>query len=270
MGLMKPLVILVCVLATAGCASGYSQFYQSNPGATPELIAETRAGPAPVIPVLDRSGDTPEAIAEAYARHGYGVIGFSSFNGAAGQSEQGAVEQGAKVGADVVVVISPQYTGTRSTVIPITTPTSQTSYTTGSATAYGSGGTAYVSGSATTTTYGSQTNYIPMHTDRYDYGALYLVKRKYVLGANWRDLTDEERQEIQSNRGLYILSVVNGTPAFNSDILPGDILLEVNDQGVVSQEQASAQISALAGQEVNLTIYRKGQRIRKVVRLSAR
>lgn len=261
-------LMLAAAMLLGGCASGYSQFYQPVNGVTPEMIAAQRVAPPPAIPILDRSGDKPEAVAAAYNRHGYGVIGFSSFNGAAGQSEEGALEQGAKVGADVVVVISPQYTGTRSTVIPFTTPTAQTSYTSGTATAYGSGGPVFVSGNSTTTTYGSRTTYIPMHTDRYDYGALYFVKRKYVLGANWRDLSDEERQAIQSNRGLYIMSVVNGSPAFNSDILAGDILLEVQGEAVTSQDAAGQQLAALAGQKIEVTLYRQGQRIRKVVQLA--
>lgn len=250
-----------------GCASGYSQFYQAVDGATPEAIAETRAAPAPAIPKLDRSADTPENIANAYARSGYVVIGYSSFNGAAGESEEGALAQGAKVGADLVVVVSPQYTNTVSSTIPLTLPTSQTSYTSGSATAYGPGGPVTAYGSATTTTYGSTTTYIPTSTDRFDYGAIYLVKRTYVFGANWRDLNDSERQKLQSNKGVYVLGVVNDSPAFNSDVLVGDIILSIDGQSAANQAGFSELLKARRGKTVELQIARGEQVIKKLVTL---
>lgn len=79
---------------------------------------------------------------------------------------------------------------------------------------YGSGGTANVYGSSTTTTYGSRTTYVPVTTHRYDFQAIYLVKSKYALGAQFVALSDEERAQIQSNRGVKIIEVVNDTPAF--------------------------------------------------------
>ncbi|MFE0502299.1 PDZ domain-containing protein [Lysobacter soli] len=252
----------------SGCASGYSQFYQAADGATPEAIAQTRTAPAPAIPKLERSADTPENIANAYGRYGYAVIGYSSFNGAAGQSEQGALDQGKKVGADLVVVVNPQYTNTVSSVIPLSLPTTQTSYTSGSATAYGPGGPVTAYGNATTTTYGSKTTYIPTSTDRFDYGAIYFVKRTYVLGANWRDLTDGERQALQSNKGVYVLGVVNGSPAFDSDVLVGDIILSIDGQAATDQEGFSELVKARRGTTVELLIARDNQLIKKVVSLN--
>jgi S1-C subfamily serine protease len=102
--------------------------------------------------------------------------------------------------------------------------------------------------------------------DRYDYGAIYFIKRKYELGTNGRDLTDAERQQFQTNRGVYVMSVVSGTPAFNSDVLPGDVILAINGQPS-DIKGYSEMLQALRGQTVELSIARSGQRILKAVKL---
>lgn len=172
------------------------------------------------------------------------------------------------MGADLVVVMSPKYVGSVTTSIPITTPTTQTAYTTGTATAYGSnGGSATAYGNATTTTYGSRTTYIPMTVNRSAFGAIYFLKAKYIFGANWRDLTNEERQTVQSNGGVYVTGIVDNTPAFDSNVLVGDIILAVNGQAAGSQEHCKQLISSFKGQTIQLTINRAGQLVTKSVTL---
>jgi C-terminal processing protease CtpA/Prc len=107
-----------------------------------------------------------------------------------------------------------------------------------------------------------------MTTRRYDYGAVYFVKRSYIFGANWRDLTNEERAALQSNSGVYIVSVVNDTPAFRSDVLAGDILVKIDGQVIYGQKAASDALSHKHGQDVALTLFRNGQFIEKTVRLA--
>ena len=83
-------------------------------------------------------------------RHGYALIGYSSFSSGHRESESNAVNQGERVEADIVVVIDPRYTDSVTTSVPLTPPTSQTSYTTGTANAYGPAGTATAYVNATT------------------------------------------------------------------------------------------------------------------------
>ncbi len=263
---MKPLTAAILATTLTACASGYSQFYTPIPGETPDSIAATRAGPPPAIPLVDYSPAVPDP--NLYARLGYVPIGYSSFNSGRSESEKGAIAQAQQVGADLVVVVNPAYTGSISSVVPITTPTTTTSHTTGSATAYGAGGSVTAYGNATTTTYGSRTNHIPMTVTRYDYRAVYFVKRTYVFGANWRDLTNDERAELQSNSGLLITAVVNDSPAFRNDVLAGDILVKIDGQPVYGQKAAFDAIRNKRGQEVTLTLYRSGRYIEKIVRLS--
>lgn len=261
-------IVAFATLTLVGCENGYSKFFVRAPGATPEAVAAGRSGSPPATPSLERTDQAPKAVVEAYARHGYGIIGYSSFTSGRSASEDGAIKQGQAVGADLVVVMSPKYAGSVTTSIPITTPTSQTAYTTGTATAYGSnGGSATAYGNATTTTYGSRTTYIPMTVNREEFGAIYFVKEKYSFGASWRELTNDERQQIQSNSGLYITSIIDDSPAFNANVLVGDILLTINGRPVGSQEQAMKTFRALKGQTIQLTINRAGQLVTKSVTL---
>jgi hypothetical protein len=257
----------------AGCASGYSAFYTPAAGATPEAIASLRATPPPVTPLLERSAPgnsegNSEAILAAYAKRGYAMIGHSMFNSGMNESEASALKQGASVGADLVLVLNPQYTGSVTSSIPLTTPTTTTSYTTGSATAYGSGGTVNVYGNATTTTYGSKTTNIPMTVHRSDYGAVYFVKQRFSLGAFVRDLSDNERQELETNQGVVVLTIVDDTPAFRADILPGDVILAIDGVRVPNQANFGKMTAERKGKLVTVALVRKGQALEKTVQLS--
>jgi len=264
---MKRMLIVAAAATLVGCATGYKDFYRPVPGATPEMIANSRLAAAPAEPAVDHTGLTGKALSDAYGAQGYGVIGYSSFNSGHAESDSSAVEQGKKVGADLVVISNPQYTGTQSSIIPIVTPTSSTSYTSGSATAYGSNGTATAYGSATTTTYGSQTNYIPVSTNRYDYLAVYFVRSKVTLGLRTVDLTSEQRQEIQSNHGVMVTVVITGSPAYNADILVGDFVLAIDGTPIAGSAGYSDLMRQKAGKLVSVTIYRHGQTFAKDIQL---
>ncbi len=266
---MRPILASI-VLMLAGCAtSGYSQFYQNLPGVTPDKIAQARAAPPPKVPALEHAAGPGPQVQAAYGRRGYVMIGYSSFNSGHSETDAGALAQGAKVQADLVVVISPQYTGSVTSTVPITTPTSQTSYTNGSATAYGPGGSATAYGNSTTTTYGTQTTYVPMTVNRVDYGALYFFKQGHVtFGANCRDATDAEHRALQSNRGAVVTFVVDGTPAFRADVLAGDMIVAIDGSPVYGYQGYLDLLGQKRGQKVDVTIVRNGESITKAVLLN--
>lgn len=257
-----PYLLLIGILLT-GCANGYKKHYTPLTGMTPDTIAQLRAGTPPQSPSVERSPTVPDR--ETYAKRGLTPIGYSSFNARSGEAETGAIEQGQQVGADLVVIVNPAYTGSVTSQIPISTPTSSTSYTTGSATAYGPAGTVNAFGSSTTTTYANKTTLVPVTTNRYQYGAVYFVKRDYLLGANWRGLSDNERTQLQTNSGLYITSVVDDSPAFRNDILAGDILLQIDGNPIYGEANAERLLSSKRGRNVILSISRNGNIMRKEV-----
>ena len=95
--------------------------------------------------------------------NGYALIGYSDFYGRKIDDSQ-AIEQGKKVKASIVIVYS-KFKDTISGATPLILPDTKTSTTNVTASAFGSGGYATGYGSGTTTTYGTQTMYMP-----YTYG----------------------------------------------------------------------------------------------------
>lgn len=261
-----PLLLLTLV----GCATtdGYRQFYTPGPGVTPEKVAEMRVAPPASTPQVDHIARLDDQDAyRKYTREGYQPIGYSSFTSGHLQKDNDAIDQGKMVGADLVLILDPQYTESVTTSVPLTTPTATTSYTNGMATAYGTGGSAVAFGNSTTTTYGTNTTYVPMTVNRYQYGALYFVKARLRLGVKMRGLSDQERQELQTNHGVYIETVVDGTPAYQSDILPGDIITTIDGSRIDDPVNFNELLSARVGRTVELAIIRQGKTISKMVAL---
>jgi hypothetical protein len=212
--------------------------------------------------------DDPERIVAAYAKRGYLIIGHSMFNSGTAESEESALNQGRNVGADLVLVLNPKYTGSVTSNIPLTTPTTTTSYTTGTATAYGPNGSVNAYGNSTTTTQGSKTTYIPMTVHRSDYGAVYFVKQKFNFGAFVRDLNDAERQELETNQGVVVRTIVDDTPAFMADILPGDVIAALDGFAVPNSAGFGRMTAERKGKKATITIIRRGQRIEKSIQLN--
>lgn len=233
------------------------------------MIAELRAAPPPQVPLVERVAPTnADAILDGYLKRGYVLIGQSFFNSGRAESEGAAIQQGQAVGADLVVIFDPRYTGSVTSAVPITVPTTTTSYSTGTATAYGSKGTVTAYGSGTTTTYGTSTTLIPMTVHRTDYGAGYFIKQKFILGAFFRDLDDSERRAHQTNKGVVVRLVADGTPAFIADLLPGDRITAIDSQIVLNSEALFSLLEARRGKKVVLSIDRAARTLEIPVQLN--
>jgi membrane-associated protease RseP (regulator of RpoE activity) len=139
---------------------------------------------------------------------------------------------------------------------------------TGSATAYGAGGSVTAYSSGTTTTYGSQTTYVPITVHRSDYGALFFIKRRFTLGAFTRDLNDSERQEHQTNKGVVVRLVADNTPAFDADILVGDVVTAIDGVSVQNSDSFRDLQREKRGKQALISILRRGQRLEKIVHLN--
>jgi len=259
--------LTISVILT-GCATGYKDFYKAVNGATPELIAARRAGPPPATPAVERAqpGDK-KLIVAAYEKRGFSLIGYSAFNSGKNESERAAIQQGQEVGADLVLILNPKYTGSVTTSVPIVTPTTSKSYSSGTATAYGAGAPVTAYANSTTTTYGTTTNYVPITVNRSDYAALYFIKIRIRLGAIFRNLSDLERQDLQTNKGVVINAIVDGSPAFDADILIGDMVLSVDGQAVTNVTGLQAMLAERAGKQITFGLLRRGQKIEKNIQL---
>lgn len=261
---MRLISIALCLILT-GCANGYSQFYHDRTGGI-DITQYDAAIISNDTPTVYRGRDL-EADSLGMLQNGYMMVGYSSYNGANG-SESQIIQQARKAHATMAISYS-EYTSTRSGVIPLTLPDTQTSTTNMSGSVYGSGGYASMTGTATTTTTGSKTTYIPYSTDRYDFIATYWVKLKpQAFGAYFENLSQEQRREIGSNKGALLTIIVNGSPAFNADFFPGDIIRKVNNAEVVDIESFSQLIRRHKGQSVTIELVRDNETIGKQVQLN--
>jgi hypothetical protein len=218
----------------SSCQSAFTQFYEDYSGPVKDLIVPPSAVPR----ILSGDENTDDLIARMWT-DGYVLIGASSFNGVQ-EDRAGAIEQALKVGAEIVA-LNVSYESTERGSVPITTQQAVTTTSSGTASTYGSGGAAYGRYFGTTTTMVPTTTYVPYAVDRFDQVALYFAPVKPAcLGIFQKELSNEERQLIGSNKGVRVFAVRRGSPAYLADILPGDIILNSDDvfsirRGVTSE-----------------------------------
>jgi membrane-associated protease RseP (regulator of RpoE activity) len=222
------------LVSVAACflvaASDLGKFYHAVPHKTPDVELTTE-------PTFHTSSGDAKQDVTALESAGYEVVGYSAFNGK--ESGQKAVaKQAKKVGATDVVYLE-KYTDTQSTG---------------------------AIGNTSFSRWGAFSFVTPMSIRRYDQVAIYFRKApREGLGVYPRPLTDEEKQQIGSNKGLFITAVVNGSPAFVADILPGDILIDLGGHAVWDGDSVRAAMATATGKTVSVTLRRAGQTITKSV-----
>jgi len=260
------LFLLPLLFIFSGCANPYSQFYKDYTDGI-----DITENPKVIVPtdeprLIEGTNITKDAT--EMLENGYKLLGESSFN-AATINQNLALQQAKKVHADTVLVYS-QYTNTVSGSMPLTVPDTQTSTGFHSGSIYGTGGGfANYSGSSYTTTYGSRTTYIPYNTRMYDYYASFWVKLKPPkLGIYYNDLTNEYRRKIGSNKGVYVIVVVRNSPAFDADMLNGDIIRRFNNIEITNASHFTSLIAENKGQQIELEIFRDGKTIVKQIQLN--
>jgi hypothetical protein len=254
----------VCIFLLTGCANNFSKYYVDN------MHGVTVAG----HPLLIASEGEPKALlgrneeSETLTmfEDGYNLIGYSSFT-AGDVNRDDAISQGTKLNASVVILYR-KHIETTTGVIPMTLPDTRTSSTNISGNIYGGSGISSYRGTATTTTYGTQTTMIPYSASRYDYLATYWAKIRVVFfGVHARDMAAEHRQKHRSNNGVLAYAVIKGSPAYKADIINGDILLKIGDIDVNDAQAYSEAIDRYKGLEVNVVGMNNGNLYTKKVKL---
>lgn len=253
---MRQITFILFSTLLAGCVagiSGYQQFYK--PYVDPKSIPNVQLLAPGEQPTIYSSNDLDRDTNTLIAK-GFWPVGASAFNGAL-ESEYSAAAQAVRIGAQVVLMKS-AYTNTQTNTIPLVLPSSSTTY--GSGTAYGSGGTASYYGSSTT--YGTTLVPITSQQRRYDQSAMYFVRlnKKYKFGIRAIDLTPEQRMVIERNTGVFVATVIENTPAFVANILPGDILIRFNGVDVQNTKHVGELMDAASvNSRCKLTVLRNGK-----------
>jgi hypothetical protein len=188
------------------------------------------------------------------------LIGTSGFEGVVSVDKADVERAAKKVGAEVVLYSS-KYLGSEQRVVPYTTyepGTSTTTYST--ANLYGTYGTGSIYGVSQSYTSGTfSTQFVPVTASRYAHFASFWVKAKPpIIGVYSQPLSDDLRQRLQRNGGARVVVVVNESPAYRANVLPGDVILRWNDTDVGSPQDLIEKCKAQAGQTVQLTVWRDG------------
>lgn len=257
------LLSLICITLLAGCANPFQQFYAgqtvANLNSGQPMVAVSDA-PAEVIPT-----DNIVVDIESRLEDGMILLGESNWNGADVGSESQARQQAKSVGASLVLW-SYQYAGSTSGAMPLTTPTVDTTY--GSGTVYGNYGSATWTGSATT--YGTKTTYIPYTVHRYNVSSAFFAQRLQppMLGVYCRRPTPTEQATTGTTTGLIIMLVVRGSPAAEGGLLPGDVICSVGSAKIDTAQEFETIVAKHAGQIVDIAIRRRGQPLTKSVQLN--
>lgn len=263
--LLNSMLRLLCSLALAallvGCQNPWKEFYQGWP-----LPADA---PDNGLPDCRQVSDFDTAVKELL-RDNYVPFGQSHFN-AGNNVSFGEMQQfGASIKADVILYGVGNRTSTQSVMaLPQFNPgTQSTTYVNG----YGSNGGSFY-GTANTYSPGTySTTVVPVTIVRQDYLALYLKKGWFnpVLGVHRTPVTAEQARIVGTNNALLITIVMRRTPAFYADLYEGDVILEFNGQRVpLEEEEFSSLLAKHRGQEIELLIYRAGNKLTKKIRLAS-
>ena len=258
--------LLLVILS--GCASGYNQFYTSRVDVKStsdlELLEKYQE------PELFGTNNFDRDIRILRSK-GYVVIGESSFNGE-NEDSRNAVAQAKRVGATVVLVSS-RYTNTQTTTTLLSLPDNKTTVHSGIVsgnTVYNGRNGGYLGSSSTSgiyqgtsTTLGTKQVPITTQQHRYDQNAVYLVKsnKKWKFGMGVADFNSSQRFELETNTGAIIDFVIEGSPAFYANLIPGDILISVDGKQIINANHASQLMNSVSPTKTSseLIVIRKGK-----------
>lgn len=247
-----PISIPFILFILSGCASTHEKFYQplQNPK-DPRFLSLQASEEVRVQRV-----ENLETEIQNYLARNYALIGQSAFNGE--YEDEKKVKDFARKNGVAVVLLAVRHTSSSTTTVPLLMPNSTTQYHSG--TMYGYGGIGAYSG--TTTSYGNVI--VPLTTthQRYDQVAVYLMpmREKPRVGIHFRNLTVPERKVFESNTGIMVTAVVDGTPAFHANILQGDVLTEWNGRRLASEDDFRRELTAVqtGSHRIEITHLRRG------------
>lgn len=267
-------IVAAASIALFGCVNNYARFY-TPVVRNPSVGLREYSGYSRVSEVQNVSSHSATLL-----RSGYHQLGWSAFRAGGYNPESQLAKQAKAIGADIVVY-SRLFAGTHQTVYPLlqfqpgTTSTANIQGT-ANISSYGRNGEAAysqanISGTATTTTAGTySTQMVPISIDRYDFEATYWRKGvDPILGVMATALPDDLRRDLKRNTGAVVTIVVDNSPAFTANIVPGDVLVGLGNEAINSAEDLTFKLPRLAGTSVVASIIRDRREIKVPVTLNA-
>lgn len=224
---MKNIVLLGLMVSLVGCANNFTTHYTSIANTnTPAYIPTNK--PIEIVNISDNQDEL-----NRFIRIGYLPVGKSNFIAQSRSQKIINIEKQAKAVGAQIVLLNKKDAGKSTRIIPMSTPINSTSTTNSNHNIYGGNiGFNNIYGTSTTTTYGSKTELIPVTSSFTEYTTIYLAKFKPKIGIYPSDLTDLDKQMLGQNTGIRVGVVVDNSPAYFGNIIPGDLVLKINDRVV--------------------------------------
>ncbi|MCL2760762.1 MAG: PDZ domain-containing protein [Desulfuromonadales bacterium] len=89
-----------------------------------------------------------------------------------------------------------------------------------------------------------------------------------IFGLLVKELNDEQRKELNSNKGVIVLSAVKGSPAYLADFLKGDIIKKIGDIDLYDAKSYDSALQKYDGQKVNVIYVRDGKEMDKEIQFN--
>ncbi len=224
--------------AAAKTGNPFADNFVAQPAAA-ELVAP------PPAPALYRGTADVRADVRALNQNGYAELGEASFGGGTADVQQ-ALDQGVRIHAAMVVVygqLSAPQGG--ATPAPLPFQADADSAAAPARQAAGTGGAAATIGALP-----------PPPPDQH--AATYWGKvQQPILGVDMRPLTDEEKDRLMRSDGVYILLVMNHTPA-SGRLLPGDVITAIDGKKILDFRALTPFLRSIAGRNVRIDLLRYG------------
>ena len=215
------LIISILFLYSCAAVNPYAQFYRENPD-----FPHEEAFPTDSVEII-RTGDIKNTSFDLYTR-GYDLIGVSGFNGEQ-ENEKSAIDYAKMIGAEVLV-LSSEFAQTQLT---------------------------------TSGYYANAFWAVPIQEEilRYEQSASYFREAPFKgkLGIKTSNLNIDQKKEYETNTGVFIEVVILNTAADKSGLIPGDVLIKVNNERISNNQSLGKILDSLSSGKFNLEIIRKNK-----------
>lgn len=223
-----------------GCANPVQEYY------TPSDIVGATDPRGCITPQIVTTNHL-HADLKKYMQQGYAEIGYSAWSGEASDIQKELLVKAKQIDA-CLILISKIQTGSEIDEMPVDFGYSPYPF-------YGGG-----------YGYGDYTSYAPYTVLLYKFDILFLSQmEKFSTGLYVTELDDKSRSTIGSNKGVQVTLVVNGSTAYNADIIPGDIITKIGTYNLTNYDSYQQAVESYQGESAVFVINRMGKVITKTV-----
>lgn len=111
-------------------------------------------------------------------------------------------------------------------------------------------------------------NQMSLKVNGYNYVVIYWAPAApRPFGAYLSDLPPQAPDAIGVNRGAYVNTVINNTPANNANIVSGDVILAINNININDASDAYSILNRDTGRVILIKVWHNGQARTKVIKL---